>query len=306
MVNKKAKSVKSNTISRPDRLPVIDSNTKYSRRSREHTVAKRSAASHIAVVSRTSCGSLPSINKSEAYGSEKIIRITSWNTQGYSLRKIFENSDIILPKSRDNILLIQEAGSLNGDMMLKFGRVNYQCHFAQHETANNKRCTTGILVCENYHCNVNPYHINLRDVRRPLVFCQIFLKHFSLYIVTVHATAYSSVSKREIESIVKYLECYVKEHGNFNTQWILMGDFNLSPSQLINSENVSKENILCSRLPTHQSGRQLDYAIVSEGLARKIKSLNVNTGVYRCNTLFESDHFSIYFEIDPNMPLIEK
>lgn len=303
MVNRKAKSALSSTV-QSDSLHVIDSNTTRSQRSSRHAVTKRSTASHASITSKPSLVSLPSINKSGTYGSEKIIRITSWNTQGDALSTIFENMESILPRDRDNILLVQEAGSLNGNTVEKFGRVNYRCHFAQHETAKNKRCTTGILVCENYCHNANLYHINLTEVRRPLVLCQIFLKHFSLYILTVHATADSSVSKGEIEAIVKYLKCHIKEHGNFNDQWLLMGDFNLPPEQLQTSTVISKESALCSGLPTHQSGRQLDYAIVSEGLVRNIKSLNANTGVRRCNMLFNSDHFSIYCEIDPNMPLI--
>lgn len=297
MAIRKAKSALSSMV-QSDSLHVIDSNITRSQRSSRHAVAKRSAASHAAVASKSSFGSSPSINKRGTYGSEKIIRITSWNTQGDALNAISENMESILPRDRDNILLVQEAGSLNGNTVEKFGRVNYQCHFAQHENANNKRCTTGILVCENYCHNANLYHINLAEVRRPLVLCQIFLKDFSLYIATVHATAHYSVSKREIEAIVRYLKCDIKD----NDQWILMGDFNLPPEQLLTSSDISKESVLCSGLPTHQSGSQLDYTIISQGLVQSFKANN--TCVCRCNTLFDSDHFSVYCEIDPNMPLI--
>ena len=296
MLSRKAKSAIPSTVHGSDSLHVIDSNTTRSQRSNTRAVAKRSTASRAAIASKPSFGSSPSINKSGTYGSEKIIRITSWNAQGNALLKISENRYSILPSDRDNILLVQEAGSRNGYTVEKFGRVNYRCHFAQHETADNKRCTTGILVCENYCSNLKP--INLPDVRRPLVSCKILLKHFSLYIVTVHATAHYSVSKREIEAIVRYLKCDIKD----NDQWILMGDFNLSPEQLLTSSDISKESVLCSGLPTHQSGSQLDYAIISQGLVQSFKANN--TCVCRCNTLFDSDHFSVYCEIDPNMPLI--
>lgn len=302
---RKAEVKRLSTAQGTGNLPAVGSNmTARRQRLVGQAATARAIDSRTARASESSSNSLSSARRSEYHDPTNIIRITSWNTQGDALSKVSEHIGSILPRDRDNILLIQEAGSLNGYRLEMFHREKYQCYFAQQESAKNKRCTTGILVCDNCsRYNVDLYHINLRSVKRPLVFCHIYLKYFSLFIVTVHATACSYVSRNEIKAIVDHLQWLTQELGNSNDQWILMGDFNLPPQQLLTGVEISKACVLYPRCQTHQSGRQLDYAIVSEKLARNIKAQNAKTGIRRHNTLYESDHFSIYFDIDPTMPL---
>lgn len=238
-----------------------------------------------------------------------IVRITSWNAQGKSIKKISDNHDNLLPPKAhdyartdiDNIMLIQESGStyeydksLEGDLTLKFGRTDYWGHFAQHDDAINKRCTTGIIASDsaykNYYMRI--FHIDLDAVKRPVVIAVAQFNHFPLYIVTVHATANHHVSGREIEAITEKLG---KDAETLNWQYLFMGDFNITPKELIKKYNISKNNIVCTGKPTQNCTNELDYAIASDKLVPHINIIHHNN--------YDSDHLPIYIELDPTKSL---
>lgn len=238
-----------------------------------------------------------------------IVRITSWNAQGDAINKISKNYNNILPVRTqgyrqtdiDNIMLIQESGStyeddkpLMGDITMKFGKTDYSGHFCQHDEALNKRCTTAIMASDKAHRDyyMQIFHIDPDAVRRPVVIALAQFKYFSLYIVTVHATANHNVSGREIKSIVETLK---KNAKALEWQYLFMGDFNITPKELIKKGDIPEQNIICTGNPTQKGGNELDYAIASDKLVPYINIIHHND--------YGSDHLPIYIELDPTMSL---
>lgn len=239
-----------------------------------------------------------------------IVRITSWNAQGDAVSKISQNYDKILPSKTqgytqtdiDNIMLIQEAGAtynygtpLVGDITLKFGKTDYSGHFSQHEEALNKRCTTGIIAsykaCSDYSMQI--FHITPDAVKRPVVIALAQFKYFSLYIVTVHATANHHVSGDEIKAVIQNLRACSKA---MEWQYLFMGDFNITPKELVGKGDIPAKNIIFTGSLTQKSGNELDYAIASDKLVPYIK-------IAHANNYYNSDHLPVYIELDTAMPL---
>lgn len=238
------------------------------------------------------------------------VRITSWNAQGDAINKISENYDSILPNKTngfyqeeiDNIILLQEAGAtygmhipLEGEITQTYGRTAYHGFFSQHETAANKRCTTGIMASERA---INSYYMQIFDinpeaVRRPVVIAIAQFKYFSLYIATVHATANHYVSHKEIASIFDMISRNAKD---LNWKFLIMGDFNITPNELIRRENIPINSIIRTGRPTQTSGNELDFAVASPDFAAADIHMEVGNN---CG----SDHFPVYIEFDPDMPL---
>lgn len=237
------------------------------------------------------------------------VRITSWNTQGDAINKISGNYNNIMPNTTsglcqeeiNNIILIQEAGAtygmripLKGKITQTYGRTVYNGFFSQHVTAANKRCTTGIMASEkamdSYYMDI--FDIKPEAVRRPVVIAIAQFKYFSLYIATVHATANHHVSGGEIKSIFDTIQ---KNAKDLNWKFLIMGDFNITPSELMHSENIPSTNIICTGRPTQLGGNELDYAVASPELAANIHM--------ELGTNFCSDHFPVYIEFDPDMSL---
>ena len=78
------------------------------------------------------------------------ITIVSWNCQGNSMGTISMSSRAILKKEESHIILLQEAGAMQckigTEVSQEIGRKKYKAFYQEQEDANNKRCTTGILV----------------------------------------------------------------------------------------------------------------------------------------------------------------
>lgn len=230
-----------------------------------------------------------------------IVRITSWNAQGNGIDKISQSYSNILPNGKDNILLLQEAGStygggnLEGEVNQTFGRTKYKGVFKQHEDADNKRCTTGIMAsCDSirkYYMTID--YVDLDGVNRPVMIATAQFKNFNLYIATVHATAYYKVSKDEIVCIDAMLEGNAKE---LEWQYILMGDLNIPPDVLRSYYPNLQNKIISTGKATLKNGNELDYAIASPQLVGKpIKIIHGDD--------YGSDHYPIYIEFDSDMSL---
>lgn len=232
------------------------------------------------------------------------IRITSWNTFGACIGKISQVSGSLISNDRKDILLIQEAGStdsecaqLIGKKNLTIGRKKFKCLFKDDLRSTNKRCTTGIFVEEDLYSEsaVKLDSLQIDGIRRPVVFCTLQPDGYSpLYIATIHATACSRISIKEIDKINKKFKKFSKELG---WQWILMGDFNVEPNTLM-QEGVPANNIINPDQYTHinindpSKNAILDYAVVSNGLT----NLSVNC----CEYSGTSDHIPVYLELTVN------
>lgn len=232
-----------------------------------------------------------------------IIRITSWNTFGSCISKISSVSGKLISSKRRDILLIQEAGAtdnecneLIGSKDITLGNKRFKCFFQDDENAQNKRCTTGILVEEGLwsEATVKFDSLTLSGVRRPVVFCTLQPKGYPpLYIATIHATAYSRISVEEINLINDKFRAIARQVG---WQWILMGDFNAEPN-LLQKKGIPIANMVYPMENTHiniddsSKNKILDYAIVSDGLKG-------NLNAYCLGYFGISDHIPVYLELE--------
>lgn len=231
-----------------------------------------------------------------------IVRITSWNAQGNGIDKISQSYSNILPNGKDNILLLQEAGStygwnksLSGNISQSFGNTDYRGYFVPPKDAKNNRCTTGIMASVD---SLNTYSMGFFkiepfEVNRPIVIATAQFKNFYLYIVTVHATAEHHVSGPEIEYITDKLGKNAKKLG---WQYLIMGDFNITPQEFIDQYSEFRDNVIYTGTQTQKSGNELDYAIASSQLIAE--NIEISHG-----DDYGSDHYPIYIEFDSDMSL---
>lgn len=231
------------------------------------------------------------------------VRITSWNACGSGSGKITQNSGDLFSQDRYDILLLQEAGASDGDRNsligqknFKFGQKEFKGFFKDDENATNKRCTTGILVETSLFKDaaISFCSLDILKVRRPIVFCTLVTKNFfTYYIATVHATARSIISKEELDEINSKFSSIKRATG---WQWIIMGDFNVSPD-ILSKNGVPNQNILSPGEFTHinyndqSQNKILDYAVASNDLANRLS--------VKCNKCFgTSDHIPVYTELE--------
>ncbi len=229
------------------------------------------------------------------------IRVTSWNTFGASISKISEVSKSLISNNHLNILLIQEAGAtdsecsqLIGEKNIKIGRKEFKGFFKDDERANNKRCTTGILVEKELYdtAYVKFDSLQIKEIGRPVVFCTLQPDNYSpLYIATIHATASSKVSVKEMNILN---DQFGRLARRLDWEWIVMGDFNAPPEKLTTS-GIPENNIIHPDEFTHinisdpSKNAILDYAIVSDSLTGLEISCNEYPGT--------SDHIPIHLDL---------
>lgn len=222
------------------------------------------------------------------------ITIVSWNCQGDSIGTISKSSGAILKKEESHIILLQEAGSMSvsgkQDPVTIAGK-NYTAYYKEQNDAENKRCTTGVLVDKiiekEYAAKL--YSKSITGVRRPLVICQLSINGKLLYVATFHATANQKVSDGEIKLICNDL---INISSRLTASWILMGDMNhkAAPMQKV------LESYPCSVIApdsfTQKSGGTLDYAIVADDIVQYINLIWVD------KEFRESDHLAVKIRLN--------
>lgn len=214
-------------------------------------------------------------------------------------------SGSLISNDRKDILLIQEAGAtdpgsnkLTDIKDVTIGQKNFKCIFQVDSKAQNKRCTTGILVEDDLYSEavVKFDSLQINGIRRPVVYCTLQINEYPpLYIATIHATACSKISRQEIEIINNKFSNLTKKIG---WEWILMGDFNVTPD-ILSQTGVPNNNIISPSEFTHvnindpSKNATLDYAVVSDAF---VDNLSIYCGEYSGT----SDHIPVYLELTVN------
>lgn len=218
-----------------------------------------------------------------------MINIVSWNTQGDGIRKISDSCGDFFTSGAASILLLQEAGSVcktyGQTFTTPFGRHNMIGYFAEQDNVDNLRCTTGIFA-EN--TLTGSFEQQNQIAKRPIICLNLFAATGNYIIATIHATANHHVAANELLTACQFLNhIYAGKSG-----WLLMGDFNCEPSELI-SKGIPATNIAASGKATQQSGSQLDYAVFSNSLIGRVA---VNFGVPNGSgsVPLSSDHYPVY------------
>ncbi len=222
------------------------------------------------------------------------LSISSWNAQGNSIEKLTEVHRLFHSSRHKNIILIQEAGVFETEKynVCEFRKImggKYYGYFVPAVNAKNERCTTGILI-ETSICTTPPdFHTFDSGKTRPVVYANIQGDNINFNIATVHAIAQHSVAKKEILKIFQTL-------GSVGPNWLLMGDFNCNPEELIEI-GVPRENLQRSGRLTQQSGNELDYAIFSPNFIGAINLVRGCPGdpIYVPS---RSDHIPVYVQLD--------
>lgn len=226
-------------------------------------------------------------------------RIISWNTQGDFLNKLGASYNALLSNSNDNIIMIQEGGSLNrfvsnqcDNVNIPFevglGDHNFNAYFYEQPHSKNSRCSIGMLV-EKGGFGINECVFKYTAIgKRPIVTCECICigSRQEFVFATVHSTAYEKVAKDELNDIFSSFNMQYPD-----TPWLIMGDFNCQADKL-DLECIT--NISFPYSITHQSGKILDFALYSDSLKGKIniKICSDSSGMVPLS----SDHFPIYCE----------
>lgn len=222
------------------------------------------------------------------------ITIVSWNCQGDSIGTISKSSGAILEERESHIILLQEAGSMSvsgkKDLVNIAGKY-YTAYYKEQNGAENKRCTTGVLVDKTIEKEyaAKLYSKSITGVRRPLVICQLNINGKLIYVATFHATANQNVSDGEIELICNDL---IKICSGLTAFWILMGDMNHEADHMQEVLKGSSCRVIAPDSFTQKSGGTLDYAIVANNIVQYINSLWVD------NEFRESDHLAVKIRLN--------
>lgn len=218
-----------------------------------------------------------------------LINIISWNTQGDGIKKISETCGAFFASGAASIFLLQEAGSVcktyGRTFTTSFGRRSMSGYFAEQDNVDNLRCTTGIFAENTLN---GSFEQQDQIAKRPIVCLNLYTATGNYIIATIHATANHHVSTGELLTAFQALnQTYAGKSG-----WLLMGDFNCEPAELI-SKGIPKNNIAASGKATHQSGRQLDYAIFSNSLIGRV-AVKFGTPGEPGFVPLSSDHYPVY------------
>lgn len=221
------------------------------------------------------------------------INFISWNTQGDGIRKISDSCSAFFQSGIPSILLLQEAGSVcknYGSLFnTSFGRHAMNGYFVEQDNVGNPRCTTGIFSETSLTGSFNKHE---KIAKRPIVCLELSTAAGNYAIATIHATANHNVSKNELLTAAQYLDqTYFGKNG-----WLLMGDFNCEPHELV-ATGIPSANIAASGAVTQQSGHQLDYAIFSNSLIGKVTVCFGAPGDTNFVPL-SSDHYPVYCTLD--------
>lgn len=224
------------------------------------------------------------------------ITIVSWNCQGDSIGTISKSSGAILKKEESHIILLQEAGAMQckigTEVSQEIGKKKYKAFYQEQEDANNKRCTTGILVDQMIANEFDARFLSesIDGVRRPLVICQLNINGKLLYVATIHATANQKDSEDEIKVICKTL---IDICSRLTASWILMGDMNHNAADMQEVLESYPCSVIAPDSFTQKSGGTLDYAIVANNIVQYI-----NLPIEVDSVLRGSDHFAVKMRLN--------
>lgn len=133
-------------------------------------------------------------------------------------------------------------------------------------------------------------------LKRPVVVCECSYKNKfgedqDIIIATVHLTANEKKAADELEQL--YLD--FSHHFGDDKAWIIMGDLNCEGNK-INPD--FKMQVSYSSYITHQSGKKLDFAVYSKGLAN---IANIEVEICTNNkdeVVLASDHYPIRVDFE--------
>ena len=241
------------------------------------------------------------------------IRISSWNAQG-GFREKSQLLDFLLSSTEPNILLIQEQGTIGGtgyqiNENFCIGDTRYKCIcLCPDPFAKMDGCTTAIMVEDKLLPHIKDIGYKENSTGRPM--CYVKLAS-GVMIATIHATANSEISIREVKKMISKLD-------QDDSDWIFMGDFNSSPwnydvkycGLVVNREqciqyggtsrNLKYCNIIYDSQPTQGSEGErynyLDFAFTNENHSFRVYRIT-NQMVYHENGTNCSDHNLIQLSV---------
>ena len=205
-----------------------------------------------------------------------------------------------------DVIMLQEMGhpdlidSYTDFFEVNFGTTSRSLEYGgkalAHQSAENIRCTTGLMVkkclaSKFLRCPRLDYDPSLGVSYRPPV--AALLQDLNILLVTIHAIADRRCSPEQILNLIDKIE---KTHKG---PWILGGDMNQNPNDLarkLADMGISKpayRDITVSAPVglTQSSGGTLDFFIH--------KGLPIGTKVRKYNTTFiGSDHIAVYLDFN--------
>jgi hypothetical protein len=231
-----------------------------------------------------------------------VIKIVSWNTQGDGKATItdihgrFQTRD-----SNTAYVIVNQESGLHGTAGVtpwSLGHIYYNMLSVETENDKNDRCS--IMIAADVRLRSELSRCHLIGMRRPIVLCNLNLssspyptRSSSLLIAGIHALS-AGDSPATVDDVKKALG-YIRENS---TNWILIGDFNMSPSYALKNlgTNPFAEDINSSGMVTQKSGGELDWAICSVG------SSYFQTNKLRVIDGGNSDHWPICLDVTCNLP----
>lgn len=264
--------------------------------------------------------SLLAVSSSPLFAALENYNIGTWNLQGSSASSESKWNinvrQLLIGSQAADILMVQEAGTLPATAV-RTDRViqpvgvgipieEYRWNLGTRTRPNEvyiyySRLDVGAnrvnlaIVSRNRADSAHVIHSSSAVLTaRPAVGIQIGSDVF----FSVHAL---SPSGNDAVSLVNNVYAYFSTPERQHLSWILVGDFNRSPtnlqSALANEPNINNNTrIIAPTEPTHRSGNILDYAIAhnATGQAQRI-NLDASLMFNQIRSQITSDHFPVSF-----------
>lgn len=220
------------------------------------------------------------------------LRIVSWNTRGNPTNNQNKLRTLRYLMASNDIILIQEAGTLYNTRHLIPMPAGSGIYHATHAGARNPRCNTVIITTRGHLRNFRLIYLPSGTGRSCLVGEYSYQGNYIL-IGTMHAAAFGAGAFDSNTLVSRLL-------AQTLYPFVIGGDFNADPERFRSNRTRTRVTGSSSRPgpsfysssagPTHTSGNTLDHFVFSYGLTSR------NTRRY--HSLRDSDHRPILTEID--------
>ena len=199
------------------------------------------------------------------------MKICTWNSQGNPLNDAIKLNILnhLLTTEQCNVVMIQECGNFILPAQHS-GRYHYVV--VEHAGAYNCRCNTCIIADLNFVASI---HYLISGTGRSA----ICLNYNGCNIYTLHCES-GSGAVGDIRDLVRHAV----------SPFIIGGDMNSTPSELseylrimttgTRSRPGNSANFACCGMPTHFSGRELDYFLIDSRLQLRTCVLRYHIACY--------------------------
>ena len=168
----------------------------------------------------------------------------------------------------DDVILVQETHLTNkgvADALAAMHKVGYEMLGGEAATSTRQGTNGGVALLSKKHLKVQAMH-HFTEEGCGYCAAKLRVKGVSLLLLSLYLKNSTPIQCHPNAEIMGRLTALLKGHVG---QWLVAGDFNVSPNELAATNIVSElgGQILCAGEPTTHGGSELDFVITSSAIA---------------------------------------